>query len=558
MSWLLDLYESDPTAQAIGLIAMVCMAGMLLGTVKVRGIGLGTAGVLFAGILAGAVSRPIDAGTLDFVKELGLVIFVFTIGLQLGPGFFASLRGTGVHLNVLAAAVVVLGALLAAALGTVLGLDPASTPGVFSGATTNTPSLGAAQHTLSGLPGVTEERAALPALAYAVSYPAAIAVMIATMLFLKRVFGLEPRSDVQRLGAEQRRSVEPPERRTIAVDNAGVEGVPVEAVGGLVGGGVVISRVKRAGETESRVAADGIVLRRGDLVLAVGPASDLDRCEQLLGRASAEDLMRAPGPVTYRHILVTRRDVLGKTVGELGPRLPHGVVVTRITRADLEMMAVPDLRLQFGDVVHVVGEDEDIRQSAEILGNSLGALNQTHFAPVFAGIVLGIALGTLPIPIPGLPQPLRLGLAGGSLIVAILVGRLGRIGPLVLYAPRSASVAFREFGIALFFACVGLLAGPRFFHEVLSERGLLWLAAGACVTAVPLLVVGAVALAVRKLDFATVSGLLAGSMTDPPALAFATGVCASDAPMTSYAAVYPLTTVLRILAAQVLTITLCG
>jgi putative transport protein len=558
MSWLLDLYESNPTAQAIGLISIVCMAGMLLGGVRVRGIGLGTAGVLFAGILAGAICGPIDPRTLDFAKELGLVIFVLTIGLQLGPGFFASLRGTGVQLNLLAAAIVVLGALLAAGLGEALGFDPASTLGVFSGATTNTPSLGAAQHTLSELPGVTQERAALPALAYAVTYPIAIAVMMATMLLLRRVFGLEPRSETQRLEAGQRRSAEPLERRTIVVDNAGVDGIPVEAVGGLAGGRVVISRVRRAGEAHSRVAADGLVLRRGDLVLAVGTASDLDRCEQLLGRASAEDLARAPGPVMHRRILVTRRDVLGKTVGELGPRHLHGVVVTRITRADLEVTAVPDLRLQFGDVLHVVGEEEGIRRSAEVLGNSLSALNETHFVPVFAGIVLGIALGTLPIPIPGLPQPLRMGLAGGTLIVAILVGRLGRIGPLVLYAPQGANVAFREFGIALFFACVGLLAGPRFLQVVFSERGLLWMAAGICVTAVPLLVVGAAAIAVRKLDFPTVSGLLAGSMTDPPALAFATGVCSSDAPMRAYAAVYPLTTLLRILAAQVLTITLCG
>jgi putative transport protein len=452
----------------------------------------------------------------------------------------------------------VLGALLAAALGGALGFDPASTLGVFSGATTNTPSLGAAQNTLTGLPGVTEERAVLPALAYAVTYPVAILVMIGTMLLLKGVFGLEPRAEARRREAEQRRSVEPLERRTIVVENACVEGVPVEAVGGLAGGGVVISRIRRASEAQIRVAADGLVLRRGDLVLAVGSASDLDRCEQFLGRASAEDLMRVPGPVTHRNILVTRRDALGKTVGELGPGRLHGVVVTRISRADLEMTAVPDLRLQFGDVVHVVGEEEGIRKSAEVLGNSLRALNETHFVPVFAGIVLGIALGTLPIPIPGLPQPLKLGLAGGSLIVAILVGRLGRIGPLVLYAPRGASVAFREFGIALFFACVGLLAGPRFFQVVLSERGLLWMAAGVCVTAVPLLAVGAAAIAVRKLDFATVSGLLAGSMTDPPALAFATGVCSSDAPMSAYAAVYPLTTLLRILAAQILAITLCG
>jgi putative transport protein len=557
LNWLRDLYESNPTAQAIGLISLVCMAGMLLGTVKVRGIGLGTAGVLFAGILVGAISEPIQARTLDFVKELGLVIFVFTIGLQLGPGFFASLRGTGAYLNLLATAIVVLGALLAAVLGMAMGFDPAASLGVFSGATTNTPSLGAAQHALSALPGVTEERAALPALAYAVTYPVAIVVMIATMLLLKRIFRVDPRREARRLEAEQRNSV-PIERRTIVVDNDRAEGVHVEAVGGLAACDVVISRVRRASEAESRVAVDGLVLHRGDAVLAVGTASDLDRCEHLLGRVSAEDLTQAPGPVTHRRILVTRWDALGKTLGELGPRRLHGVVVTRITRADLEMTAVPGLRLQFGDVVDVVGEEDRIRKSAEVLGNSLKALNETHFVPVFAGIVLGIGLGTLPIPIPGLPQPLRLGLAGGSLIVAILLGRLGRIGPLVLYAPQSANVAFREFGIALFFACVGLLAGPRFLQVVCSERGLLLMAVGACVTAVPLLLAGAAAIAVQKLDFATVSGLLSGSMTDPPALAFATGLCSSDAPMNAYAAVYPLTTLLRILAAEVLTVTLCG
>ncbi len=429
---------------------------------------------------------------------------------------------------------------------------------MFAGATTNTPSLGAAQQTLSKLPGISADRAALPALAYAVTYPVAIVGMIVTMVLLKGVFRLDPRGDAERYAAQQRQSVEPLERRTLVVTRAELEGVLVDSIGERAGGRVVISRVKPAGQACVRVATGDYALRRGDLVLAVGTAGDLDRCEALLGVASAEDLMVAPGPVTHRRVLVTSKAVLGKTVGQLGLQHLHGVVVTRVTRADLEMTAVPDLRLQFGDMVHVVGGPEGIRKSAEVLGDSLKALNETQWVPLFGGVVLAIVLGTLPIPVPGLPQPLRLGLAAGALVVAMLLGRLGRVGPLAGHMPFSANLAIRELGIALFFASVGLLAGPAFFHTVLSEQGLLWMAAGACVTTVPLLALGAAAITLWKMNFVTLSGLRAGSMTDPPALTFATNLCGSDTPMTSYAAVYPLTTLLRILAAQVLTITLCG
>ncbi len=558
MNWLLDLHHTHPTAQTLALISLVGMAGMLLGSLKVRGIGLGTAGVLFAGILVGAVSEPIDANTLSFVKELGLVLFVFGIGLQLGPGFFASLRGTGVHLNLLAASIVVLGALIAAGLGRVLGFDPASVPGVFSGATTNTPSLGAAQQALSKLPGGSGDRLTLPALAYAVTYPGAILGMIATMLVLKSVFRLDPRRDAELHAAKRRHSAEPLERRTMVVTNAALEGVDVDSIGRLADADIVISRIKPAGDTRVRVAAGEHTLHRGDLVLAVGTAGELDACERLLGGLSTEDLMEAPGPVTHPSVVVTGKAALGKTVGQLGLQHLHGVVVTRVNRGDLEMTAVPDLRLQFGDIVHVVGEQEGIRKSAEVLGDSLKALNEAHWVPLFGGVVLAIGLGTLPIPIPGMPQPLRLGIAAGSLMVAMLIGRLGRVGPLASHMPFNANLAIRDLGISLFFASVGLLAGPAFFKVAMSERGLLWMAAGACVTTVPLLVVGAAAITIGKLNFVTLSGLLAGSMTDPPALAFATSMCDSDAPMMSYAAVYPLTTLLRILAAQILTITLCG
>ena len=558
MDWLFDLYQTNYTAQAIAIVALVCMAGMVLGSVKVRGIGLGTAGVLFASLLVGAVSKPIDHKTLEFVKEFGLILFVFCIGLQLGPGFFASLRQMGLRLNVLAGTVVVLGAVVAVGLGWLLGIDSAAVLGLFSGATTNTPSLGAAQQTLSALPGISEERAALPALAYAVSYPMAIIGIIATTLILQKMLRIDPRQAAEAFASEQRKAVEPLERRTLLINNPNLEGTTIDSVPGLTEHGVVVSRIRRRGEAEVQIATGSSLVHQGDLILAVGTARNLDQCQLIVGPSSSENLMEAPGAVTYRRVVVTNKLLLGKTVHELGLEQLFGVTVTRVTRADLEMTAVPNLRLQFGDVLQVVGREEAIRKAAELLGNSLKALNETHFVPLFAGIVVGIALGTLPLAVPGLPQPLRLGLAGGPLIVAILVSRLGRIGPLVWHMPQNANLAFREFGIALFFASVGLMAGPQFFATVFSTRGLVWSAAGLCVTVIPIATVGLFALVVWKMNFVTVSGLLAGSMTDPPALAFATNMCGSEAPTVSYATVFPLTTLMRILTAQVLAVVLCG
>jgi len=558
MNWLLDLYQTNDTAHAIAIIALVCMAGMVLGSVKVRGIGLGTAGVLFAGLLVGAVSKPIDHDTLEFVKEFGLILFVFCIGLQLGPGFFASLRQMGLRLNVLAGTVVVLGAVLAAGLGWLLGIDFAAVLGLFSGATTNTPSLGAAQQTLSALPGVSEERAALPALAYAVSYPTAIFGIITTILVLKKMVRVDPRQAAEVFISEQRKGFEPLERRTLVIDNPNLEGTTVDSVARLTANGVVVSRIRRRDEAEVQTATGSSLVHQGDLILAVGTVRNLDQYQRVVGSPSKEDLMEAPGAVTYRRVVLTNKMLLGKTVDQLGLEQLFGVTVSRVTRADLEMTAVPNLRLQFGDVLQVVGHEVALRKAADLLGNSVKALNETHFVPLFAGIVVGIVLGTLPLAIPGLPQPLRLGLAGGPLIVAILVSRLGRIGPLVWHMPLNVNLAFREFGIALFFASVGLMAGPQFFATVFSARGLEWAAAGLCVTVIPIMTVGVFALVAWKMNFVAVTGLLAGSMTDPPALAFATNMCGSEAPTVAYATVYPLTTLMRILTAQVLAVVLCG
>jgi putative transport protein len=357
---------------------------------------------------------------------------------------------------------------------------------------------------------------------------------------------------------QARGGAEPVARRTLIVENPNLEGVEVEAVPGRRGMGVTVSRIRRAGESEVRLAAGGTVLKKGDQIVAVGTGVMLERFERIVGRRSNEDLLQAPGGVTSLRVVVTSERALGKTVGELGLDHLFGVIVTRMTRADLEMSAVQDLRLRFGDVLQVVGDQASIQKAAGFLGNSLKELNETHFIPLFIGIALGIALGTVPVAVPGLPQPLRLGLAGGALIVALVLGRMGRIGRLVLNMPPNVNLAFREFGIALFFAAVGLMAGAKFFSTVFSPVGALWLFAGLFVTVPPLVIVGVFARAVLKMNFMALSGLLAGSMTDPPALAFASNISRSDAPTVSYATVYPLTMVLRILSAQLLVLLLCG
>jgi putative transport protein len=558
MNWLLQIHATHPVAHAIGVLALVCLAGMALGSLKVRGIGLGTSGVLFAGILTGYFGKPVDHATLEFVKEFGLVLFIFTIGLQLGPGFLDALRQQGLVLNALAATVVALGALTAPSLGWLLGIDPAAVLGLLSGATTNTPSLGVVQQTLTILPGVSLDRQELPALAYAVSYPVAIVGIIGALLALKAFFHIDPIKEAELFAAEQRRETESLERRTLIVENPNLEGLAVEAIPGRLETGVTVSRIRRGGEAEVRLATSGTVLKRADRIVAVGTGAMLDQFQRIVGSRSEEDLLQAPSGITSQGVVVTSNRALGKTLTELGLEHLHGVVVTRVTRTDLEMSAVPNLRLHFGDVLQLVGDKASIEKAAAFLGNSLKELSETHFISLFLGIAFGIAMGTMPIAMPGLPQPLRLGLAGGVLVVALVLGRIGRIGRLVWHMPANVNLAFREFGIALFFAAVGLTAGAKFFSTVFSPAGALWLFTGPVITVLPLLVVGVFARAVLKTNFTALSGLLAGSMTDPPALAFASNISHSDAPMVSYATVYPLTMVLRILSAQILVLVLCG
>jgi putative transport protein len=557
MQWLTELAATQPVAHAVLVLGLIAIAGLALSGVRVRGVGLGIAGVLFAGILFGHLGVRIAGDILEFARDFGLILFVFTIGMQLGPGFFASLRRQGLKLNLLAAAVVLLGAagtVLAAWLG---GIDIVAAMGLFAGASSNTPSLGAAQQTLKTLPDLTPDRAALPALAYAVSYPMAVLGIIGTLLLLRALFRIDAPREAEAFRAEQRQGIESLERLNVLVDNPALHNRRLADLPGRREMPVIVSRLKRAGAAEPELVTEDTVLHTGDIVLAVGTPTHLEQFRALVGRESEVDLAQIPGRVRPRRVVVTRKNVLGKTLRELALNHLYGVTVTRVTRADLELTAIPNVELQFGDMLMVVGQEESLDKVAEALGNSVRALNETKLIPIFIGIVLGVLAGSAPLRFGAMPAPVRLGLAGGPLLLALVLSRIGRIGPLLWHMPVNVNTAFRELGLTLFLACVGLKAGEHFFATVFTAQGLRWLLAGTAVTVLPILAVGVVARAGLRLNFMNICGLLAGSMTDPPALAFAASISKSDAPSVAYATVYPLTVLLRILTVQGLVLTLC-
>ena len=549
--------ETQPVAWAVLVLSAVAVAGLALSSLKVRGIGPGIAAVLFAGIAAGHFGIRIEPEILEFVREFGLVLFVFTIGLQLGPGFFASLKNNGARLNALAAAVVALGVALTVLLVAATGMNPFAGVGLFTGATTNTPALGAAQQTVAiiaqGNTAAAEaNRAALPALAYAVGYPAGIFGIIAAMLALGKIFRIDPAKEAAEFDAARKKGTEPLVRMNLVVENPNLDGLPIGEIPGRREIEVMVSRIKHTSRDSVELATEQTTIHTGDRILAIGTAKHLDAFRLIVGRKSGMDLMHMPGRVAFRRVVATRKEVLGKTIAELGLDSLYGVTITRVLRGDVEVTAAPELRLRFGDFLHVVGDEEHIAKAAAVLGNSLRALNQTNFIPIFLGILLGVLAGMVPFAFPGLPVPVRLGLAGGPLVLAILLSRIRQIGSVVWFMPATANTAIREMGIILFLACVGLKAGENFVPAILGGDGLLWLGCACAITTVPLLAVGIFARAVLKTNFIDLCGLLSGSMTDPPALAFANSVAKSDSPSVAYATVYPLAMLLRILSAQLL------
>ncbi len=598
-SWLTALFtQADgkmEVAHAVLILALVIASGLVLGSFRVFGISLGIAGVLFTGIAFGHFNLTINHKVLEFVREFGLILFVYTIGLQVGPGFLSSLRKAGLPLNIMAASIVLLGVITT--LGVVYTTKAAGKPiempvavGLLSGGTTNTPSLAAAQQAIrevlgSAVPVKTavvpppapttsdpatadsatavtppatphvrtaqeiDELNKLPGLGYAVAYPFGILGIIITML-LVRVVG---RVDVQQeneLFAKMNLKGSGIETHNYEVTNPNISGKRIEEIPQLANSGIVISRVLHNGKPA--VASQDFVLSLGDIVHAVGSKAQLERLTYIIGAPSSVDVKKIPGDIIAKRVVVTHREVLGKTLEELDFDDRYDVTITRTSRADVEIAATPGFRLQFGDVLLAVGNSESLKKLSSEVGDSVKKLDHPHIIPIFIGIALGVIVGSIPFTIPGIPAPVKLGLAGGPLLVAIILARIGQIGPLTWFMPRSSNLAIRELGITLFLACVGLNAGNAFIKTLVDGDGFYWMACAAAITILPLLLVGFIARLIYKINYVTICGLLAGSMTDPPALAFANQMTSGEAPSVAYATVYPLTMLMRVVSAQAL------
>jgi putative transport protein len=508
------------------------------------------AGVLFVGLLLGHLKLTVDAQVLDFVRECGLVVFLYALGLQIGPGFFGSLRARGLMLNGLAAAIVLLGGILAASFIAAGWVGLPAGVGLLSGATTSTPSLAAAQQALQQV-GVDDNAAAMQGLAYAVSYPFGIIGLILTMLLVRRVFRVDVKAEVAVAEAAQVPARPKPATRNFVVRNPNLVGLQLGKVPGLGGGGgVLVSRFARGQAVQ--MARPETLLQEGDILHAVGPVEGLEALRVVIGEEAGVDLKAAPGSITNRRLIVTRSEVFGRELGEVAALDEHEVIVTRVTRGGLEFTPMPGFRLQFGDVLMVVGEAPHIDAVATTVGNSNKALNSPQPIPFFLGIALGVVVGAIPLAIPGLPATVKLGLAGGPLVVAILLSRIASTGSLVWYLPANVSLMLREMGITLFLAAVGMKAGAKFMQALAGGDGLRWLLLGAVITVVPVLIVGFGARVWQKLNYAELCGLLAGSMTDSTGLAFAQQTTGSDTPAVAYATIYPLVLLLRVFVTQVI------
>ncbi|MBE2287311.1 MAG: putative transporter [Prosthecobacter sp.] len=551
MSFIQHLQESSPVAHDLLVFSIVVLAGIGLGNIRVAGVRMGVAGVLFTGLMASHFGLRPEAGVAHFLKDFGLVLFVFALGMQMGPGFFASLRRQGHVLNGYAFALVLGGAFVALLGGWLLDIPLPAVAGLFAGATTNTPALGAVQQALQSA-HADPATVTLPALSYAAAYPLAIVGIIVSLILLRGVFKIDVVAEAEAFRGEQGAGVEPLQRMNLRVENPNLDGVAIADVPGILETGVVIARHRPASAEDVRTAMPETRLHTGDLIMAVGTQPHLEQFRLVIGSVSEENLMKAPGSVTYRRVVLTNKRILGKTVRELGLDHLHNVTVTRVSRGDLIFTALPDLRLQFGDMLQLVGDEESLNGATKALGNAVQMLQETKFAAIFAGILLGVLLGLYPLHIEGLPAPVKLGLAGGPLVMAILLSHLGRLGPMIMHMPLNANRALRELGIILFLANVGLLSGEKFVETVVSTQGLQWVLLGIAVTMLPLLAVGWLARRWHRMNFMSVCGLLSGGMTDPPALAFATTMARCDSPAVAYATVYPLTMLLRIVVAQII------
>ncbi len=550
MDWLNELLRGETVAHTIFLYSLVISAGIFLGKQRIFGISPGITFVLFAGIIMGHFGFSANHQVLEFVRDFGLILFVFSIGLQVGPGFFSSFRKGGLSLNLMALIIVLLGAVTTLAIHFITGTSLPMLAGIMSGAVTNTPGLGAAQNALhqanAGLPGDIPEIS----IGYAVAYPFGVLGIILTMILIKKVLRIDIKTELELFNKEQHPEEVIPEKISLLVSNPEIFERTIQETSKILPHGIVISRVLHKGELIP--ATSGTIISQNDIILVVANRVLIPEIIKKVGSRSDMDLTSRSGNLISRRVMVTNREVFGKDLGSLRLRTRYNINITRIYRSGIELIASPAIRLQMGDRLTVVGDEKSLEKVAEELGNSLKRLNEPNLIPIFIGILLGVILGSIPVYIPGTINPLKLGLAGGPLIVAILLSKYGYRFSLVSYTTASANLMLRETGIVLFLASVGIMAGEKFVPAFTTGDGWIWMGYGALITLIPIILAGLYSRIILHKNYFEICGLLAGSMTDPPALAYANSIAQSEAPALAYATVYPLVMFLRIFVAQLI------
>ena len=543
-------------ASSVLLYSFVIFTGIWLGKVKIFGVSLGVTFVLFVGILMGHFGYAVEADTLHFLREFGLILFIFSIGMQVGPGFFSSFKEGGISLNLLAMLGIAINVGVTLAIYFIQGGADGDTNfmqmvGIMSGAVTNTPGLGAAQQSVlqvnSEAYGVSQEMS----MGYAAAYPLGVVGIIASMLIIKKVFRIDTDKEIQAVEEEQHSSQLQPHMLTVRVSNDLICGLSLSKLHTVITSNFVVSRIEKLdGEVVIPTAEEALELN--DLVLIVCSVQDEEVFTRFIGPKEEKKWERKDSPVVSRRIVITKPEYNGTKLGSLHLRRGYALNATRVNRAGVDLLASPSLHLQLGDRITVVGQLPDIERLADKLGNSMRRLNEPNLITMFIGIFLGILVGSIPLQFPGMSVPMKLGLAGGPLVVAILISAYGYKIHLVTYTSTSANLLLREIGICLFLSSVGIAAGQGFAETVFSPLGAWWVLYGVLITMIPLLVVGIVARKRHRTNFLSIMGLMAGGYTDPPALAYANKVANNDAPSVSYSTVYPLTMFMRVIVAQIL------
>lgn len=554
MDWLYSLFVEHSALQAVVVLSLISAIGLGLGKVRFWGISLGVTFVFFAGILAGHLGLSIDPQMLNYAESFGLVIFVYALGLQVGPGFFSSFRQGGVRLNMLALGVVLIGTLMAVLGSFLTGISLPDMVGILCGATTNTPALGAAQQTLKQLGMETST----PALGCAVTYPLGVVGVILAILVLRKSMVTDKDLEVQEKEGENKTYI-----GAFQVHNPGIFNKSVKEIADLSYAKFVISRLWRDGKVT--IPTSDKIVKEGDRLLVITSEKDAAAMTVLFGEQEHTDWNKEDidwdaidSKLISQRIVVTRPELNGKKLGALHLRNHYGINITRVYRSGVQLLATAGLTLQLGDRLTIVGEAAAVHNVEKVLGNAIKSLKEPNLVAVFIGIILGLILGSIPISFPGISQPVKLGLAGGPIVVGILIGTFGPRLHMITYTTRSANLMLRALGLSLYLACLGLDAGAHFFETVFRPEGLLWIGVGFVLTLVPVLIMGVVAFKWMKVDFGSVTGMLCGSMANPMALNYANDTIPGDNPSVSYATVYPLCMFIRVIIAQVLLMFLLG